>query len=76
MDWRERITATPDTLAGKPRIEGTRIAVELVLGLMAAGWTEEELLRNYPALTQADLRACLAYAAHLAHEERGARLAA
>ena len=76
MDWRARITATPDTLAGKPRVNGTRLAVAFLLDLMASGWTEAEILENYPSLTPDDLRACLAYAAHLAHDERGATLAA
>jgi len=60
MNWQDRIVATPDTLAGKPRIKGTRIAVEFVLELLAAGWTQEEILHNYPHLTADDLCACLA----------------
>jgi uncharacterized protein (DUF433 family) len=62
MDWQEHIVIDPEILAGKPVIRGTRLAVEFILDLLAQGWTEAELLRNYPGLTQGDLRACLAYA--------------
>jgi uncharacterized protein (DUF433 family) len=70
MDWRERIETNPGVLAGKPVVRGTRLAVELILELLAAGQTEADLLSNYPRLTHEDLLACLAYASHLAHEFR------
>jgi len=57
-----RITLDPTILAGKPVIRGTRISVEFVIGLMADGWTEADILANYPGLTHDDLIACLAYA--------------
>jgi uncharacterized protein (DUF433 family) len=59
MNWRERIETNPEVLAGKPVIRGTRLAVELILELLAAGQTEAELLANYPRLTHEDLLACL-----------------
>lgn len=62
MDWEERITTDPDVLAGKPVVKGTRIAVELVIDLLASGTSEADILRNYPRLTPDDIRACLAYA--------------
>jgi uncharacterized protein (DUF433 family) len=68
MNWRERIETNPGVLAGKPVVRGTRLAVELILELLAAGQTEADLLSNYPCLTHEDLLACLAYASHLAHE--------
>jgi uncharacterized protein (DUF433 family) len=68
MNWRERIEVNPEVLAGKPVVRGTRLAVEFVLELMAAGETETGILANYPRLTREDLLACLAYASHLAHE--------
>jgi uncharacterized protein (DUF433 family) len=68
MNWRERIETNPEVLTGKPVVRGTRLAVELVLELLAAGQTEDDLLSNYPRLTHEDLLACLAYASHLAHE--------
>ncbi|HTB16057.1 MAG TPA: DUF433 domain-containing protein [Bryobacteraceae bacterium] len=70
MDWRERIETNPDVLAGKPVIRGTRLAVELILELLAAGETEADLVANYPRLAHEDLLACLSYASHLAHEFR------
>jgi uncharacterized protein (DUF433 family) len=68
MPWPERIIADPEILAGKPVIRGTRIAVELILELLAAGQSDSEILENYPGLTKADILACLAYASYLAHE--------
>jgi uncharacterized protein (DUF433 family) len=70
MAWPERIVIDPGILAGKPIIRGTRLAVEFILGLLAAGQSETEILDNYPGLTREDLLACLAYASYLAHEYR------
>ena len=58
MDWRDRIIIDPAVLVGKPVIKGTRIAVEFVIDLLAQGWTEPEILRNYPGLTHEDILAC------------------
>jgi uncharacterized protein (DUF433 family) len=68
MPSSERIVLDPQVLAGKPVIRGTRIAVELVLELLAAGQSEQEVLANYPGLTREDVLACLAYATELLHE--------
>ena len=76
MNWRDRIEVNPEVLAGKPVIRGTRLAVELILELLAAGESEAELLSDYPRLTRDDLLACLAYASHLAHEFRAYPLSA
>jgi uncharacterized protein (DUF433 family) len=62
MPWPERITFDPEILAGKPVVRGTRIAVELVLELLAAGQSENEILDDYPGLSREDILACLAYA--------------
>ncbi len=70
MDWRTRITADPAVLVGKPVVKGTRLAVEFIIGLLAAGWTHEQILDNYPGLTIEDIRACLAYASELLQQER------
>jgi len=70
MNWQERIVADPKVLAGKPVIKGTRIAVEFVLDLLANGWPEAEILKNYPRLTHEDIQACLSYAAALIKSER------
>lgn len=70
MQWRDRIVANPDILAGKPTIRGTRISVELILDRLAAGWTTESLIEAHPHLTADDIRAALAFAAELLGEER------
>jgi uncharacterized protein (DUF433 family) len=57
-----RIALDPDVLAGKPIIRGTRIAVEFIIGLMAEGWSEADILENYPGVTHEDIVACLGYA--------------
>ena len=62
MSEHPRISLAPDVLAGKPVVHGTRLSVEFVIGLMAAGWTEADILANYPNLTHDDVIACLAYA--------------
>ena len=63
MDWREHIGSDPDILAGKPVVKGTRLAVEFLLGLLGAGWTQDQILANYPTLTPEGLRAVFAFAA-------------
>ena len=62
MTEHPRISLAPDVLAGKPVISGTRLSVEFVIGLMAEGWGEAEILTNYPGVTHDDIIACLAYA--------------
>ena len=62
MSWKERITITPKVLVEKPVIKGTRLAVEFIIDLLAQGWSEEEILRNYPGITHEDICACLSYA--------------
>ena len=64
----ERIVVDPQILAGKPVIRGTRLAVEFILELLAAGQSESDILTNYPGLTREDILACLSYASYLAHE--------
>jgi uncharacterized protein (DUF433 family) len=68
MPLSERIVVDPEILAGRPVIRGTRLAVEFILELLAAGQTEEDLLTSYPGLTREDILACLSYASYLAHE--------
>jgi uncharacterized protein (DUF433 family) len=60
MDWRETLTVGPEVLAGKPVVKGTRRSVEFVVRLLAAGWTDRQLLANYSTLSADDVRACLA----------------
>jgi uncharacterized protein (DUF433 family) len=63
MRLADRIVADPDTCSGHPRIEGTRIRVAHVLGWLAAGMSEADILADYPQLTADDIRACLSFAA-------------
>ncbi|MBI4024315.1 MAG: DUF433 domain-containing protein [Verrucomicrobia bacterium] len=70
MNLMERIVLDPSILAGKPVIKDTRLAVEFIIELLAQGWSESEILRNYPGLTHEDIRACLAYASTALHAEK------
>jgi uncharacterized protein (DUF433 family) len=65
-----RIVLDPAVLAGKPVIRGTRLSVDFVIGLMADGWQEADILRNYPGLTREDITACLSYARDLIKSEK------
>ena len=66
----ERITVNPKIFGGKPIIRGRRLAVEHVLGMLAAGDTPETILQGYPWLEQDDITACLIYARRLVGHER------
>ena len=70
MTWQERIVVDPQILVGKPVIRGTRLAVELIVDLLAQGWSEEEILKNYPGLTHEDLQASLKYASAVMQSEK------
>ncbi len=70
MTWDQYIFADVSVLTGKPVIRGTRLSVEFILNLLAEGWGDEEVLRNYPGLTQEHIHACLAYARDLLREEK------
>ncbi|MFN8473193.1 MAG: DUF433 domain-containing protein [Anaerolineae bacterium] len=61
----QRITTSPNVMAGKPVIRGTRIPVELIVRMLAQGLSEEEILREYPRLEPEDIRAALTYAANV-----------
>ena len=74
MNWQERITIDPKVLVGKPVIQGTRISVELIVDLLAEGWTTQQILDSYPNLTDEDIRACLAYASELLQVPRSLQL--
>ena len=70
IDWHDYIVFDERILAGKPTLKGTRLSVEFVLDLLAAGWDRESLRENYPQLTDEGIRAVLAYAADTFREER------
>jgi uncharacterized protein (DUF433 family) len=65
-----RITVDPKIFGGKPIIRGHRLAVEHVLGMLAAGDSPDDLLKAYPSLTREDILACLAYARRVVGQER------
>jgi len=69
--YKERIASNPHICSGKPCIKGTRIPVHIVLDLLAAGEDFDGIKRAYPNIEDADIRACIKYAAILAEEEAG-----
>jgi uncharacterized protein (DUF433 family) len=66
----DRIVLDPAILAGKPVIRGTRLSVELIIGLLADGWSEADIVENYPGIGPDDILACLAYARDRLKDER------
>ena len=69
VQWQERIVVAPDLHHGDPCIKGTRIPVAMILGSLADGMTQEEIQVAYPQLTNEDIRAALAYAADVIHQD-------
>lgn len=69
MNWHDHIHTDTAVLAGKPTIKGTRLAVDFLLGLLAEGWSETQLLENYPQLTHADIQAVFAFTAEVMRDE-------
>ncbi len=59
--WKNYIITDPKVLVGKPVIKGTRISVEYLLGLFSQGWTEKQILEEYPSITKASLQAFFSY---------------
>ncbi len=70
IDWREHIHRDADVLAGKIVVRGSRLSVEFLLSLLAAGWSIDDVLNSYPTLTRQSLQAVFAYAADLARATR------
>ncbi|MHB1376811.1 MAG: DUF433 domain-containing protein [Candidatus Humimicrobiaceae bacterium] len=68
MDLLERISVDPKICHGKACIKGTRIMVSVILDNIAADISDEEILRSYPTLNSADIKAAIAYGAELAKE--------
>ena len=60
----------PQILEGKPVVIGTRLAVEFIVDLLAQGWSEDEILGNYPGLEREDVRVCLSYASAVLRAEK------
>ena len=64
-----RIIANPEILGGKPIVEGTRLSVEHILGLLAHNMTAREIVDSYPELTIEDVKAVIQYAADALHND-------
>ena len=61
MNWRDYIVSDNGVLLGKPTVKGTRLSVDFLVGLLAQGWSEQQILDNYPRLTKDALTAVFAY---------------
>lgn len=70
MSWQDHITLDPAVLVGKPVIRNTRLAVDFVVGLLGDGWSDADILENYPGVTREDILACLRYASEALASER------
>jgi len=70
MSWQGRVVLDPRILTGKPTIKGTRLAVEFIVDLLAQGWSEAQIVDNYPGLCHEDILACLSYASEPLKSER------
>ena len=68
MTWQDRISVDTKVCHGRPCIKGTRVMVSVILDNLAAGETTEEILCGYPAVTEDDIHAAVAYAAELARD--------
>jgi uncharacterized protein (DUF433 family) len=69
MDWKNHIEPTVGICGGRPHVKGTRLTVEFLLGLKAAGWTGAQILENYPQISADSLLAVFAFAQALIEEE-------
>ena len=61
MNWKAYIESDEKVLVGKPVVKGTRLSIEHIINLFAAGWTEQQILENYPRLTKESLQAVFLY---------------
>jgi uncharacterized protein (DUF433 family) len=66
----DRIVINPAVLVGKPIVKGTRISVEFVVGLLAQGWSVQDILKEHDQLKAEDIQACLAYAHQVLADEK------
>lgn len=69
MDYHDRIVRNPAICGGQPVIQGTRVLVRVILGYLAHGEPADVILREFPSLTEADVRAVIAFAAASASED-------
>jgi uncharacterized protein (DUF433 family) len=68
MNWKDFIISDNEILLGKPTVKGTRISVEHIIGLLAQGWNETQILENYPRLTKQSLQAVFSYIQECIHD--------
>jgi uncharacterized protein (DUF433 family) len=68
MKWEDYIVSDNDVLMGKPTIKGTRISVEHIISLLAQGWSDTQILENYPRLTKESLKAVFTYIQECIHD--------
>jgi uncharacterized protein (DUF433 family) len=61
MNWKDHIVSDKEILLGKPIIKGTRLSVEHIIGLLAQGWSENQILENYPRLTKESIQSVFLY---------------
>lgn len=61
MNWSDYIVSDKEVLLGKPAIKGTRISVDHIISFLAQGWSEQQILENYPRLTKESLKAVFSY---------------
>ena len=69
MDYLDRITRDPEICGGEPVIRGTRVTLRTILASLAEGDSQDDLLKDFPTLTEADVRAVIAFAAASAEED-------
>jgi uncharacterized protein (DUF433 family) len=69
MNWKMHIHSDPKVLLGKPIVKGTRLSVEFLLGLFSEGWTEQQVLDNYPSLNTQSIQAVFAFVAECLKED-------
>jgi uncharacterized protein (DUF433 family) len=68
MNWKDYIVSDNEILLGKPTVKGTRISVEHILGLLAQGWNESQILENFPRLSKESLQAVFSYIQECMHD--------
>ncbi len=68
MNWKDYIVADQGVLVGKPVVKGTRLSVEHIINLLASGWSEQQILDNYPRMTKESLQAVFLYIQDLLSE--------
>ena len=69
MNWREFIDSDAAVLSGKPVVRGTRLSVEFIMDLFSNGWTREQVINNYPGLSEDSLNAVFSFVSETIHDE-------